>query len=317
MIIALLAAAAGAFWAPPLLARLTARGVSAGLGLAAWLTAMASTLACAAVALVLLARVVAAGWDGLAEVVCRSVTGRMCARSVYSGAALEVALGLACLAAVAVATMLAWRYGRALRQAGRQTRAHAGAARITGRRLPGDAAVVVLDAARPAAYCLAGLPPVIVLTAGAVTVLDGAQLAAVLAHERAHLAGRHHQLTALARGLAAVAPAVPLFTRGAAEVARLAEMRADDVAARRGDRGALMTALLAMATGTAVPAAALQAARPGRPRAALGAAACAVTARIERLLDVPGRSRRAWRSLAMIAAITALAATPCLAALLS
>jgi hypothetical protein len=44
------------------------------------------------------------------------------------------------------------------------------------------------------------------------------------------------------------------------------------------------TALLAMATGIAVPA------------SALGATACAVTARVQRLLDVPGGGRHALRS---------------------
>ncbi len=101
------------------------------------------------------------------------------------------------------------------------------------------------------------------LTSGALAVLDPAQLTAVLAHERAHLAGRHHLLIALIRALAASFPAVPLFTQGHAEVARLAEMRADDAAARRSGRPALVAALLAMGTGAAVPAAALAAAFAG------------------------------------------------------
>ncbi len=46
-------------------------------------------------------------------------------------------------------------------------------------------------------------------------------------------------------------------------MARLAEMRADDAAARRSGRPALVAALLAMGTGAAVPAAALAAAFAG------------------------------------------------------
>ncbi len=66
---------------------------------------------------------------------------------------------------------------------------------------------------------------------------------------------------------------MPVFTRGPAEVARLAEMCADDAAARRSGRPALLSALLAMGTGTAVPAAALAAHdlrghRAGAPAAA-------------------------------------------------
>ncbi len=49
-------AVAVACWTPALLGRLTAGGISARLGLAAWLTAMASALAAAAVALQYLAR---------------------------------------------------------------------------------------------------------------------------------------------------------------------------------------------------------------------------------------------------------------------
>ena len=111
----------------------------------------------------------------------------------------------------------------------------------------------------------------------------------MLAHERAHLAGRHHLLIALSRGLAASFPAVPLFARGQDEVARLAEMCADDAAASRSGRRTLITALLAMGTGTAVPA------------AALAATACAITVRVQRLLEPPCRSRRARYGLALLA----------------
>ena len=78
----------------------------------------------------------------------------------------------------------------------------------------------------------------------------------MLAHERAHLAGRHHAIVTATRGLTAAFPAVPLFTRGEAEVARLAEMTADDAPARRAGRRPLTAALLAIGTGNAVPTAA-------------------------------------------------------------
>jgi Zn-dependent protease with chaperone function len=157
-------------------------------------------------------------------------------------------------------------------------------------------ATVVLDAPQPAAYCVPGRPAAIVLTSGALAVLDRAQLGAVLAHERAHLAGRHHLLISLSRGLAASFPRVPVFTRGPAEVARLAEMCADDAAARRTGRPALLSALLAMGTGTAVPA------------AALAATAGPVTARVHRLLHPPRRGRQA-RYAAALACLTILLAS--------
>jgi Zn-dependent protease with chaperone function len=160
----------------------------------------------------------------------------------------------------------------------------------------GGGAAVVLDAPQPAADCVPGRPAAIVLTSGALAVLDRAQLGAVLAHERAHLAGRHHLLISLSRGLAASFPGVPVFTRGPAEVARLAELCADDAAARRSGRPVLVAALLAMGTGTAVPA------------PALAVTSGAVTTRVHRLLDPPRRGRRARYGLALVAVMLLLAA---------
>jgi Zn-dependent protease with chaperone function len=301
-------ALATAWSVPVLLSRLTRHGISARLGLAAWLTAMASVLAGAGAAVALLAGAAIAGWPRLAEAVCRSVAGRACTPVVYRSAAFEVPLGAAAAAATLTAAVLAWRYGRAMRRAGRRTRAHAEAARITGRRLPvkgdceggagrraGGGAPVVLDAPQRAAYCVPGRPAAIVLTSGALAVLDRAQLGAVLAHERAHLAGRHHLLISLSRGLAASFPGVPVFTRGPAEVARLAELCADDAAARRSGRPVLVAALVAMGTGTAVPA------------PALAVTSGAVTARVHRLLDPPRRGRRTRYGLALVAVMLVLA----------
>lgn len=238
-------------WSVPVpLGRLTRQGISARLGLAAWLTAMASVLASAGAAVALLAGAAIAGWPRLAEAVCRSVAGRACTPVLYRSAVFEVALSAAAAAATLAAAVLAWRYGRAMRRTGQRTRAHAEAARIAGRWLPASedghagGAAVVLEASRPAAYCVPGRPAAIVLTSGALAVLGRAQLGAVLAHERAHLAGRHHLLISLSRGLAASFPGVPVFTRGPAEVARLAELCADDAAARRSGRPALVAALL-------------------------------------------------------------------------
>jgi Zn-dependent protease with chaperone function len=295
-------ALAVAWWTPALLGRLTARGISARLGLAAWLTAMVSTIASAAVALQLLARAAVAGWNHLAEVVCRSVAGHACTATGYQGAAFELALGVIAIVAGLAAAVLTWRYGHNMQRAQAQTRSHADLARVTGRRLPGDDTAVVLDAAQPVAYCLPGRPATIVVTSGALALLDSAQLGAVLAHERAHLAARHHLLIALTRGLATVFPAVPLFVRGAEHVARLAEMCADDAAARRSGRSALAAALLVMATGAAAPA------------QALGASACAVAARLQRLIEIPGRGRRARDGLTLASVTILLAVAPILVA---
>lgn len=291
--LALLGYVAAVAWVlPPLLARLTGPGRSVRAGMAAWLGAMASAAASAAVALQFVIRAVVAGWPGLSEVVCRSVAGAACTPVVYRSALFELGLGTVATAATLVVMLAAWRYGRRTQRARQRTRAHAEAARITGRALPGTPAVVLEDV-RPAAYCVPGRPAVIVLTSAALAVLDPEQLDAVISHERAHLAGRHHWLVTLTRGLAAAVPAVPLFDRGSAEVARLAEMSADDAAVRDSGRTALVSALLAIGTGTVVP------------RAALGVADYAVCARLQRLL-APAGPVRAAASCVTLATLLAL-----------
>jgi Zn-dependent protease with chaperone function len=288
-------AVAVAWSVPTLLAGLTRSGISPRVGLAAWLVAMASVLASLAVTLQYLIRAAVAGWSGLAEAVCRSVTGGACTAVVYRSAVFELGLGLLALAAALTGVVLAWRYGRSVQRAQRQTRAHADAARIIGRRLPGADATVVLDAPQPTAYCVPGRPAAIVLTSRALAVLDRAQLTAVLAHERAHLAGRHHLLIALTRALTASFPAVPLFSRGPQEVARLTEMCADDAAARHSGCRTLVAALLAMGTGIAVPA------------VAQAATSCAATARVRRLMEPAPQARHAGNWLALVTVMFLLA----------
>jgi hypothetical protein len=167
---------------------------------------------------------------------------------------------------------------------------------------------------------VAGRPAAIVLTSGALQVLDPPQLGAVLAHERAHLAHGDHLLQTLTQGLAAAFPGVPVFTRGAAEVARLAEMGADDTAARKSSRPALVAALLAIATGTVIPTTRIPGPGPGAgaagvqgtalPSGALPAAARAVPDRVERLLCPSTPARSAAFTAALSVALAALAAAP-------
>jgi Zn-dependent protease with chaperone function len=280
-------------WFLPLpLGRLGRDGVSPRLGIAAWLTAIASVLALALAALGLLARSAVSGWPTFARTVCESVTTGVCPPAVYRSAAYELGLAAVAFAGGITLIVLGCRYGRSLRRTSVSTREHAEAARIVGHRGAGDAAFV-LDASRPAVYCLPGRPPTIVVTTGALAVLEPGQLTAVLAHERAHLAGRHHLLLAVTRSLAAVAPFVPIFARGSAEVARLAEMRADDAAARGGGeqgRRTLLAALLAMAAGvTAAPV----------PASWLPATGGVVAARVRRLASPPAPGRLACYGLAL------------------
>jgi Zn-dependent protease with chaperone function len=95
-----------------------------------------------------------------------------------------------------------------------------------------------------------------------------------LAHERAHLAGRHHRLLATARIIGQVLPFLPLMRDADAQVARLMELHADDAALRASDPRSLATALAVLATGAS-------------PEPALAAAATDAVQRIHRLLGRP------------------------------
>ncbi|TDC41773.1 M56 family metallopeptidase [Micromonospora sp. KC213] len=112
----------------------------------------------------------------------------------------------------------------------RAQRRHRDLLTLVARRDPTVPGALVLDHPSAAAYCLPGVRPRVVVSAGTLDLLDRAELAAVLTHERAHAQERHDLVllpfTALCRAL-------PWFrwVRDAHErVALLVEMRADDKA---------------------------------------------------------------------------------------
>ena len=305
-------AAVVAWGAPVVLTPLTRRGVSVGAGLTAWLAAMASALAAAALAVQFSLRALTSDWPRLTRALCQSVAGDACTPGVYRGLAYQAGVAVLAVLLTLAAAVALCRYSRRVRRSRAQTRSHARTALLIGRSLAGagpasaGARTVVLDDPRPAAYCVAGRPAAIIVTTGALAVLDPPQLRAVLEHERAHLSGRHHALATVIRALAATFAAVPVFARGQHEVARLTEMAADDAAARAAGRPTVAAALLALAMGHAVPG-------PVSARPVLAAAAAhAVPARVDRLLtpSVPGSARRASALLAVIAAL--LVALPAL-----
>ncbi|MGH3193295.1 MAG: M56 family metallopeptidase [Streptosporangiaceae bacterium] len=136
--------------------------------------------------------------------------------------------------------------------------------------------VVVLDHDTPTAYCLPHGQQRIVVSAGALAALRTEQMQAVVAHERAHLRGFHHLMLATGAALARAFPRVPLLAQARPQLAVLAEMAADDAAARSHDRGDLAEALIILA-------------RAGARSTALAAGGPAVIARVQRLLTPPAR----------------------------
>ena len=233
--------------APSVLTRSTRSGVGPRLSLIAWLSAIGSAVVAWATSIVFLIGDVVR--DMLAE---QHLSLSRCFTQLHDVAIGEygvaVQIGLLVLVAwgVAAGVVLVSRVGRTLMRARSVTHGHARAARIVGRPHARHDAVVI-DHPEPAAYSVAGHPDTIVLTQGIVTALDDEHLAAVLAHERAHLAGRHYILLAVTRALAAVFPRIDLFTVGSAQVARLVEMSADDVAAASHGRQTVREALLTLA----------------------------------------------------------------------
>jgi Zn-dependent protease with chaperone function len=102
----------------------------------------------------------------------------------------------------------------------------------------------ILEHDIPLAYCVPGGGGHIVITTAAVAALDERQMTAVLAHEHAHLDGRHDVILFGADVAAAAFPWSRFFRRARRELSLLVEMLADDEASRRSDRTTLATALV-------------------------------------------------------------------------
>jgi len=125
--------------------------------------------------------------------------------------------------ALAVLGRTAWCAGGAVLRIRRERRKHREVLDLVGRIDP-VRGVVVLDHEEPAAYCLPGRHRRTVITSGALRTLEGDQLDAVLAHERAHQDERHDAVLVWARTLARAFPRVPLFRTAEVDIARLVEM---------------------------------------------------------------------------------------------
>lgn len=233
--------------APPVLIRSTGSGRNPSLGVIAWLSAIGSVLVSWVVAVAFLA--VDIGRDLLSEQhlsLSRCFTQLHDAAIGVYGAVVQIGLLVLVAFGIVSGVVLVSRLGRALVRARSVTHSHAHAARIIGRPHARHDAVVI-DHPEPAAYSVAGNPHTIVLTQGILAALDDEHLEAVMAHERAHLTGRHHVVLAVTRALAAVLPRIDLFVTGAAQVARLVEMSADDAAVSLHGPKIVREALLALA----------------------------------------------------------------------
>ena len=142
----------------------------------------------------------------------------------------------------------------------------------------------LLEHPAPVAFCIPGARPLLVLSSGMVAELDADQLAAVVAHERAHLREHHHLLLLPFVAWEAALPVLPAAGRAHASVRELVEMRADDVALASLS-GSVPRRTLARAIVAA--AAAGGAGGAGVPSGALAAAGSGTGTRVVRLLEPP------------------------------
>jgi Zn-dependent protease with chaperone function len=161
---------------------------------------------------------------------------------------------------------------------------------------------LVVDHPAAAAYCLPGLRSKIVVSVGTLDLLCAAELAAVLAHERAHLRERHDLVLLPFTSLRRAFPRSRLILGALLAVALLIEMLADDRARRARPARELATALLRFGTSGAGCAAA-----PLGALAAVSGAGADITARVNRLLSPPPPLRRHCQVGMCLAAATLVA----------
>ena len=219
-----------------------------------------------------------------------------CAEAVWDGAThpgveATTALGLLGVAGLAHLSRTAVTSARSARRVRREQRE--GLA-LLGERASG-LGYTAIPSDVPFAYCLPGEGGRIVVSTAAERELDSDQLDAVLAHERAHLRGRHHVLVQIVHVLAKALPLPPMRELHA-DVCALVEMAADDSACRVSDRDALLTALVRLGSAR-------------RPVPGLAANGSATVVRALRLAE-PGPSQSLLRQAAVCAGAAVLVLTP-------
>lgn len=251
---------------PRVLARAAWTARAPRLAIACWQALSLAVVASAILAGLALAVPMVQISGGLAEVLHACGMAMQDRYSTPGGAAVST-IGAAFALAVAVRTL--WCFGAGLTSARAERARHRRMLAVLGA-APDTSGISIVDDERPAAYCLPGRAHRIVLTSAALAKLGPEELAAVVAHERAHVRGRHHLVVAFAEALAAAFPRIRLFSAAKTQTERLVELAADDAACASTDQFTLAGALLSMAG-------------PGAPAVALGAGGD-VADRVRRLI---------------------------------
>jgi bla regulator protein blaR1 len=214
--------------------------------------------------------------------------------------AVILAVRLTCLAAgLALLTLLCWVLLAALAAALQARRRQRALLTLLAHGDPKVPGALVVDHPSAAAYCLPGLRSRIVVSVGTLELLGHRELAAVLAHERAHLRERHDLVLLPFTALRRAFPRSATCTDALRSVALLVEMLADDHALRGRPARELVSALVRFGTAGTCPA----------PAGALAAGEGEVAARVTRLLK-PVRPLPAVAVLAICLSAALLVAAP-------
>lgn len=151
-----------------------------------------------------------------------------------------------------VTLMLAWMLGRlahtvfSLR---RSQRRHQEALAMVAVYDP-ELRVHIVDDDRALAYCLPnGSQPMVVVTRGCLELADDAELAAILAHERAHAEHRHDLLVTGFLAWQRILPFAPSGRLAAQAIGAATEAWADDVAAAEVSHAVTLRAIMRLGTG--------------------------------------------------------------------
>ncbi|MFJ5724243.1 M56 family metallopeptidase [Streptomyces sp. NPDC093149] len=202
----------------------------------------------------------------------------------------RLAIALPTALALALVASFSWHVVRACRVRAR----HREAVDLVGRH-SARLRATVLPYDVPAAYCLPGRRPRIVISDAAVQRLTPEQLDAVLKHEQAHIAGRHHLALAAAEAFHSVFRRLPLACHLREQTALLLEMVADDRALRSHSHEVLVTAMYEMAAAQT-------------PQGAFSAGGRSVLIRARRVLEPREAPHPAlwWSIAAMAAAVPVL-----------
>jgi Zn-dependent protease with chaperone function len=165
-------------------------------------------------------------------------------------------------AAVLLALHLLLNLGLTAAGTARQRRRHRQLVELLSTPMPDRPGMRLIENEAPVAYCLPGAPrSVTVLSDGLLRLLSEDELAAVVAHERAHVTQHHHIVLMAFKAWRTALPWFPIASRAEDAVALLVELLADDDARQVVPDRVLASAVVAVA----------------------GADAAAVAPRIERL----------------------------------